>query len=62
MLCWFQVYSKVIQLHIYIYLFFFRFFPIISYYKILEFPVLYSRSLLFISFIHSRVYLLIPNS
>ena len=31
----FQVYSKVIQLYIYIF-FFYRFFPIIGYYKILD--------------------------
>ena len=38
MLCYFQLYSKVIQLyiHIYINLFFFRFFSIIGYYKILS--------------------------
>ena len=45
MMCWFQVYSKAIQLythtHIYIYMyihtyiFFFRFFSTIVYYKIL---------------------------
>ena len=34
MLCWFQVYSKVIQL--YIYIFPFRFFSLIGYYKILS--------------------------
>ena len=32
----FQVHNKVIQLHMYIYLFFFRFFSIIVYYKILS--------------------------
>ena len=42
MLCYFQVYSKVIQIYLYIsiylylYLFFFRFFSIIGYYKILN--------------------------
>ena len=36
MLCQFQVYSKVIQLYTYIYLFFFRFFSPISYYRILS--------------------------
>ena len=38
MLCWFQVYCKVIQLYIYIYIyiFFFRFFSLIGYYKILS--------------------------
>ena len=32
----FQVYNKVIQFYIYIYIFFFRLFSIISYYKILN--------------------------
>ena len=36
MLCYFQVYSKVIQLYMYIYTFFFRFFSLIGYYKILS--------------------------
>ena len=36
MLCQFQVYSKVIQLCIYIYLFFFRFFFHIGYYRVLS--------------------------
>ena len=35
-LCWFQVYSKVNQLYMYIYPLFFRFFSIIDYYKILN--------------------------
>ena len=34
MLCQFQVYSRLIQL--YIYIFFFRFFSIIGYYKVLK--------------------------
>ena len=34
MLCWFQVYSKVIHLHIY--LFFFKFFFHLGYYRILN--------------------------
>ena len=33
MLCWFQVYSKVIQLSIYVYLFFSKFF---SHYRLLQ--------------------------
>ena len=37
----------------------FRLFSMIDYYK---FPLLYSKSLLFIHFIHSTVYLLTPNS
>ena len=36
MLCLFQGYSKVIQLYIYIYSFFFRFFSHIGYYRILS--------------------------
>ena len=44
------------------------FFQILSHYKLLQgieyiyFPVQYSRSLLFICFIHSIVYLLISDS
>ena len=34
MLCYFQVYSTVIQLHIYIYPFFFRFFSYMGYHGI----------------------------
>ena len=46
-----------------LFFFFFRFFPlyIIIQYRV-SFPVLYSRSLLVIYFIHSRVYLLILNA
>ena len=36
MLCWFWVYSKVIQLYIYIYPPFFRSFFLIAYYRILS--------------------------
>ena len=36
MLCWFQVYNKMSQLYIYIYLPFFRFFPHKSYYRVLN--------------------------
>ena len=53
------------MIHIYIYIhiniFFFRFFSIIGYYKTLS-TVPCSKSLLFISFIYSSVYLLISNS
>ena len=52
--------SKVIQFFICIFIF--RFFSIIVYYKIwIQFPVLYSRTLLFIYFICSSVYLLFPG-
>ena len=54
MLCLFQVYNKVIQL--YICIFFFRFFSIISYYKILNIVrCAISRSSLSIYFICSSV-------
>ena len=57
------MYSKVIQLYIYMYPFFFKIFSHLGYYRILSsFPVLYSRSLLVIYFKHSRVYMSIPNS
>ena len=36
MMCSFQVYSKVIQIHTYMYLFFFRFFSHLGYYRILS--------------------------
>ena len=36
MVCYVQVYSKVIQLHIYRYLIFFKLFSLIGYYKILS--------------------------
>ena len=63
MLCVFHVYSKVNQLYIYIYPFFFRFFSHIGYYRILtKFPVLYSRSFLVICFMYSSVCMLIPDS
>ena len=55
---------SVVYIYKYTYIYsFFRFFSIIGYYKILNIvPWLYSRSLLFIYFIFSSVYLLIPNS
>ena len=36
MLCEFQVYSKAIQLYTYMYLFFFKFFSHLGYYRILS--------------------------
>ena len=61
-----MVHSKGIQLHIihvsfYI---FFGCFSITGYYKIWNIvsPVAYSKSLLFISYLYSSMYLLIPNS
>ena len=36
MLCWFQVYNKVTQFYIYMYLFFFKFFSNIGYYRVLS--------------------------
>ena len=36
MLCQFQEYNKVIQLYTYVYLFFFRFFPHVCYYRLLS--------------------------
>ena len=62
MLCSFQGYSTVIPLHTYTCSFsdaFSLWFIIGDW---LEFPVLYSRSLLFTYFIRSSVGLLIPNS
>ena len=48
---------------LYTYIFFCRFFSITGYYKILNIvPVPYSRSLLFIYFIYSSLYLFIPSS
>lgn len=50
MLCWFQVYCNVF---VYIYVFFFRFFSVIYYYKIMNIvPVLYDRYLLFIYYVY----------
>ena len=68
MLCSFQVYSKVIHiyihiLYVYIHLYKYILFQILFHYMLLQDidPVLYSRSL-FINFVHSTVYTLIPNS
>ena len=54
------MYSKVNQLHIY--LLCFRLFSHISHYRVLRFPVLYSKSSLVIYFIYSNVYVSIPVS
>ena len=35
-MCLLQIYSKVIQLYVYMYLFFFRFFSHIGYYRVLS--------------------------
>ena len=56
MLCWFQVYSKAIQLCVYIYPFFFRFFPHIGYYKILSRVPCAIQQVMVIYFIYSSVY------
>ena len=54
-------FSDSVYIYIYIYIFFFRFFSIIDYYKILNIvPVLYSGSLLFISFLCSHVTIFMP--
>ena len=60
MLCEFLVYSKVIQLYIYILFLFFSIWFITGYW--IEFPVLCSRTLLFIRPIYSSLRLLNPNS
>ena len=69
-LCWFQVYSKVIQLYIYIHTFFFRFFFLIIG-KFEKFPVLqqvlvdllYSTGpTQYVLHTYSSMYVLIPNS
>ena len=58
------MYSKVIiQLYKYIYIFFFGFFSIIGYYKILSIvPCTTLKVLVVYYFIYSSVYILIPNS
>ena len=58
MLCQFLLYSKVIQLYIYIYSF--PLWLIIGYW--IEFPLLYSRTLSFIHSIYKSLPLIIPNS
>ena len=52
-------------MYIYIYIFFFRFFSHMGYYKILSIvpcAMLYSRSLFVIYFTYANVYTLIPSS
>ena len=57
------MYSKVIQLHTYMYLFFFKFFSHIGYYRVLSRVscAIFSRSLLVIHFKYSSVYMSIPD-
>ena len=52
------MYSKVIQLYIYMYVFFFKLFPQLDYYRIVSSVpcVIHYRSLLGIHFKYSRVY------
>ena len=57
-MCYFLLYRKVIQL----YIFFFIFFSITVYHKILNSSELYSRTLLFTHSIYNNLPLLIPNS
>ena len=49
-------YSKVVQLHISIYLFFFKFFPQLGYYRLLSrvFWAIYNRSLVVVNSKDSR--------
>ena len=56
--------ERLTHTYTYIYIFIFRFFPlkVTARYWIYKYPMLYSRSLLFICFICSRVYMLIPTS
>ena len=55
-------YNSVIQLRIYIYLFFFRFFSHVGFFKIVtEFPVAYSRFLLIIYFLCGSTNLSLPS-
>ena len=63
MLCQFQVYSKVVKLHIYIYLFFFKFFPHLGCYTIQN-RVRCARQQVLTGypFKYSSVYMSIPNS
>ena len=63
-MCWFQVYSKVNQLHVYTCNHSFPDSFRIGYYRGLsrESPVLHSGSLLIIYFLYSPGHLLIPNS
>ena len=45
-----------------IYIFLFRFFATIGYYKIVSVSVLYSRALLFVCCIYNSVWLFVPSS
>ena len=57
------MYSKVIQLYIYMYLFFFKFFSQLGCYRIVSrVPCAVQYSLLVIHFKYSSVYLSTPNS
>ena len=51
-----------IYIYTHSYIFFFIFFSIKVFYRILQYPVLYNRTLLFIYFIYNSLFLLIPNS
>ena len=54
MLCSFQVYRTVSQLHTHIYIFFFRFFSCIGYYEIYK-DLLQNRPLLIFYFFYTAV-------
>ena len=62
MLCQFPVYSKVIWLYIYMYLFYFKLFFHLNTEYWAAVTVLYSRSRLIIYFKYSSMYMSIPNS
>ena len=55
MLRWFQVYRKVIQFYTYMYIFFFRFFSIIGYYRILSIVPCAIQWVLVVYFIYSSM-------
>ena len=57
------MYSKVVQLHMFMYLFFFKFFSHVGYYRVLSRVscAIYRRSLLVIHFKYSSVYMSTPN-
>ena len=56
------MYSKVIQLYIYMYLLFVNFFSHLGYHRTLRvFPVLYNRSFLVIYFKYRSMHLSIPE-
>ena len=60
MLCWFLLDRKVIQSYVFFFLIFFLWWFIAGYG--IEFPVLYSGTLLFICSMYNSLHLLIPNS